>query len=406
MFNTKEHWYLYSFPFFLTCLLVCNPTSCQNPVRQDPIDKIPVRTLVYINNRFSLSSFNTSWETQSILRPPEKYENDKTFIFLDSLKSHASKSLIASKLYDLIIISERNNAPIGSATESDLSYLPHAGKIIRNIKIERLNVFGTDINHPSSYNPNKIENLLNKTHFSTNEFIIRKNLLFSEGDTITPLILSDNERILRHLPYINDSRIIVVQVSEDEVDVIVRTRDIYSLGAGFNYSGIDKGSVSLFEKNIFGMGHEFGIEVPYDADAPDSPGFGVRYNINNISRSFTDLNIYFLDGLGKKTYGFGLDRKLISSTTRYAGGISIRQMITSEDLDTLPVPAPLKYNLQDYWISRSLLIDKESVTRIIIGARYTNNNVFDRPFIMPDSYYFLQNYRLYLGSASFSMQRR
>ena len=40
----------------------------------------------------------------------------------------------------------------------------------------------------------KLENLLNKTHVNTNEKIIRKNLLFSEGDTISPLTLSDNER--------------------------------------------------------------------------------------------------------------------------------------------------------------------------------------------------------------------
>jgi hypothetical protein len=34
-----------------------------------------------------------------------------------------------------------------------------------------------------------------------------------------------------------------------------------------------------------------------------------------------------------------------------------------------------------------------------------NNNVFDRPFILPDSHYNLQNYRIYLGSAAFSVQK-
>ena len=80
-------------------------------------------------------------------------------------------------------------------------------------------------------------------------------------------------------------------------------------------------------------------------------------------------------------------------------------MYTTTDLDTLPVPEPLKYNLQDYWVSRSFLINKERVSRIIIGARYTDNNVFDLPFILHDSYYYLQKYRLYLGSAAFSIQK-
>ena len=39
--------------------------------------------------------------------------------------------------------------------------------------------------------------------------------------------------------------------------------------------------------------------------------------------------------LEEKTYGFSLSRKLVSSTTKYAGGISVRQMYTTVDLDTL-----------------------------------------------------------------------
>ena len=81
------------------------------------------------------------------------------------------------------------------------------------------------------------------------------------------------------------------------------------------------------------------------------------------------------------------------------------QMYTTEDLDTLPVPEPLKYNLQDYWISRSFLINREKVSRIILGVRYTNNNVFDKPFILPDSYYNIQKYRIYLASVAFSVQK-
>jgi hypothetical protein len=115
--------------------------------------------------------------------------------------------------------------------------------------------------------------------------------------------------------------------------------------------------------------------------------------------------VYYLNGLGEKTYGFDISRKLVSSTTKYAGGISVKQMYTSADIDTLPFPAPLKYNLQDYWLSRSFLINKESVSRIIIGARYTNNNVFEHPLISSESYYNLQRYKIFLGSAAFSVQK-
>ncbi len=54
------------------------------------------------------------------------------------------------------------------------------------------------------------------------------------------------------------------------------------------------------------MGHEFGINVPYDNTKPDSPGFGVHYIEDNIAKSFINLNVDYLNGLGEKTYGFDL----------------------------------------------------------------------------------------------------
>lgn len=331
--------------------------------------------------------------------------SERTPVFIDSLRAKASKHLITRKLYDFVIVPDKTTPGKLMTKSSDLDFNKYSGRKIRKIEIQRLGVFGSDINTPGSIKPNKVESLLNKTHLNTNEFIIRKNLLFAAGDTVSPLILSDNERILRQLPFIEDSRIVVVPVSDEEADIIVLTKDVYSLGAAFNYSGIKKGSVSIFDKNILGIGHEFRLEMPYDSELPDSPGFGIAYNANNISKTFINLNLFYYDGLGEKTYGFSLERKLVSSATKYAGGISVREMFTTEDLDTLTVAEPLKYNLQDYWLSRSFLIDRESVSRIILGVRYTNNNVFNHPFILPDSYHYLQKYRMVLGSAAFSIRK-
>jgi hypothetical protein len=123
------------------------------------------------------------------------------------------------------------------------------------------------------------------------------------------------------------------------------------------------------------------------------------------------MKINYFDGFNhislnrEKTYGISLTRELVSATTKYAGGISVNHMTTRDDLQTLPVAETVKYNLQDYWLSRSFLLDRQSVTRFIIGARYKNNNVFDRPFILPYSYYNLQKYKIFLGSISLSTQR-
>lgn len=390
---------------FLALLLLNAGSFSQMRTGNDSIILPQVENHIQINgNQYPIRSV-TPDNLPCDLIPPAIFDNDRNPLFYDSLEARASKSLITKTLYDLLIVSNKPSSDKQISGTSEKDYLNSSGKIIRKVEIKRLGIFGSDINNPLSINTSRIEKLLNKTHLNTNEFIIRKNLLFSEGDTLSPLILSDNERILRQLPFIDDSRIIVVPVSEEYADVVVIVKDVYSLGASAECLSLDKGSVWLYEKNIFGMGHELRLNVPWDSDLPGSPGFGMNYNINNIAKSFLNLSLYYINGLGKTTYGFNLDRKLISSTTKYAGGISVRQLFTSEDLDTMPEPKPLKYNQQDYWLMRSFLIDEKSVTRFIIGARYLNNNVFARPYILPDSYHSLQRYTMFLASASLSMQK-
>ncbi len=390
-------------PLIILALLLYNvPLYSQIPTSNDSVKRSqPFRIAsdlncvhIFLNNALLKNPYN--------LIPAKTLSEEATSIFLDSLKVKASKNVITRRLYDYLILTNESTSAKHITQSSELNFLKYSGKKIRKIEIRRLNVFGSNINNPFSGKPNNTENILNKTHLNTNEFIIRKNLLFSEGDTISPLLISDNERILRQLPYIDDSRIIIVPVSDEDVDIIVLTKDVYSLGANYEYSSIKKGFFSLYEKNILGLGHEFKLNIPYDKNLPDSPGFGIEYNVDNIAKSFINLNLYFSNGLGEKTYGFGLERKLISSTTKYAGGISVRQMFTNLALDSI---VPFNYNLQNYWLMRSWLLSKKSVTRLIIGARYTFNNVFEGPDLPFDSYHDYQKYRMFLGSAAISVQK-
>ena len=385
-------------------LFVCSVAYPQSSSENDTLKKVPPDVIKKISNLISIFSKQALLSIPSSIIPAP-VPTDRNIVFFDSLKIKASRNQLTKRIFSIVIVRHDTLFKKHFSVTSEANFIAYSGKKIRKITIRRLNVFGADINNPALVEPNKIENLLNKTHVNTNESIIRKNLLFSEGDKLIPLVLSDNERILRQLPYIDDARIIVLPVSDEEADIVVYTKDVYSLGGSYTWHGLKKGEVSLFEKNIFGMGHEFGLDIPFDNTLPESPGFGAHYMANNIAKSFINLNVFFLHGLGEKTYGFDISRKLISSTTKYAGGISIKMMYTSEDLDTLKIPAPLKYNLQDYWLSRSFLLNKESVSRFIIGARYTNNNVFAHPVILPESFYNLQKYRIFLASAALSIQK-
>ncbi len=389
----------------LVLLLISGRCFTQDLPEQDTTLKVAKGSYIRMKGITSFISSDTIILIPASLVRAENTRSKKTMTFYDSLKVRASRSKFARVLYDLVIVSPDSTDQRRLNNMTVLDFNEYSGLLINSIQIRRLNVFGTDVNNPSLYSPKGIEKIMNSTHINTNEGIIRKNLLFNEGDTISTLKLTDNERILRQLPFIDDARIVVVPLSDQSADIIIITKDIYSLGADFTYRGADKGSVWLFDKNIFGMGHEFKVEIPYSGDTNDSPGLGLDYYINNIRKSFINMNLNYYNGLGKKNYGFNITRNLVSSETRYAGGISISQTITSEDLDTLASPEPLKYNFQDYWLLRSFLLNRESVIRLIAGIRYINNNVYEKPLIKPDEYYALQRFRLYMGSLSFSMQK-
>jgi hypothetical protein len=381
------------------------PVQSQNRVLRDTTIKVQGRSVTRDRNLKKFLPRDTVITLSRKLLPALRLQEDKTAAFYDSLKIKVSGSLLTRALFDMVVVLPDSVNTKKSLNSSEENYREFSGRIIRNINIRTVDVFGSDINNESYYNPTGPERLLNKTHFNTNEKTIRKYLLFTEGDSLSPLKLSDNERIIRQLPFIEDARIRVVPVSEKEADIVVITRDVYSLAADFSYNSKKSGTVSLFDKNIFGVGHEFGISIPYSTGAYESPGIGLNYNIYNLSKSFINLNLNYSHSLGTRKYGINLSKDLISSTTKYAGGVSVRQTYTSVDLDTMPKQQPLKFNYQDYWLMRSFLIDKESVTRIIAGVRYINNNVYQRPLINPDSYLTLQRYMFFVGSLSLSVQK-
>ncbi len=391
-----------SLPAFL---LFCTVGNSQNQHKSDTIYRVPPGTFIQMRDSLSFYLDDTVLKLPSSIIPSTCLKPDKNLLYFDTLKQKASRKPITKKLYDLVVISPQPVETKKISKRSDENYIQYSGRKINKIEIVKMDVFGTSINNPALVSYSRSNNLLNSTHVNTIDRIIRKNILFSEGDTLSPLTLSDNERILRELPYMDDARIMVVPVSDNEVNIIVLTKDLYSLGGNYDYGGMNKGTASIFEKNILGTGHEFGVSMPFDSHKPDSPGIGAYYTINNFLKSFINIKVDYLNGLGTTTYGINLSRNFVSSLTRYAGGIQIRQMYTTTNLDTMTVPAPLKYNLQDYWIARSFLVDKESVSRIIIGGRYLNNNVFRRPDIQPNTYYSLQRYQLYLASVAFSVQK-
>jgi hypothetical protein len=75
---------------------------------------------------------------------------------------------------------------------------------------------------------------------------------------IEPQVLADNERIIRSLRYIEDARIHVIPEpnNKEVVDILIITKDEFSLGIGADFNGFDNIRLNLYEGNFLGIGHD------------------------------------------------------------------------------------------------------------------------------------------------------
>ncbi len=147
--------------------------------------------------------------------------------------------------------------------------LPHPGTTtIRSVRIERLQVFDT----PTG---NILESAANSLHWTTTEATVRNELLFQEGDSLDAALIDETERNLRALPILTGAWIQVVSDSTDSVDVVIRTRDKWSLGGRVSYrqgGGLSALGMSLVEGNMFGKGQSVGLGYLYQEEDRASHG--------------------------------------------------------------------------------------------------------------------------------------
>jgi len=324
--------------------------------------------------------------------------------FYDTLKVRTEKNQITRLLYDFIVVDQDVKVKMRDRMSSTVPFDPYSGYKIRSIRILRLDSFGTDVNNPFVSNPTKYEKLLNSSYVKTRRFVLEKYLFFKEGDSISPLILSDNERFLRNISLVEDARIIIVPANDKTADVLVAIRESYPLGLTASFKRLNYGTATFFDKNFIGLGHEFDAIFPFDFKDYPMPGIGATYSIKNIIHTYSNLTLEIKDGIGTSKAGVTLARPFVSSETKYAWSASVSRIYTTEYLG-VKLDTSVRYTFQDYWIARSFMLNKKSVTRLIFSARHINNNVFHRPVITSHSYYPWQRYKFFVGSVALSSQK-
>ncbi|HET6763006.1 MAG TPA: hypothetical protein VFH27_05020, partial [Longimicrobiaceae bacterium] len=94
----------------------------------------------------------------------------------------------------------------------------------------------------------------NRLHVRTRERVIRRELLFREGDCYDAALLQDSERILRAVPFIADADVFAIRQADGSYHVVVQTRDEWSTRLEARVRGGELGGLELREDNLFGTG--------------------------------------------------------------------------------------------------------------------------------------------------------
>lgn len=340
----------------------------------------------------------------------------KSANFYARLEEISEKTFITRELHNIIII-----PPVGSDEKDTLSaiqsvspFIYDDGKIIRNIYINQIDVFGPEINDTSVNNLSWWQEAGNELHINTAERIIKKNLLFSEGEGIDPYEISDNERLLRDLPFIQDARIFIVNSCGmcDSADILVRTKDVWSIGLDGIVESVNAGRIDIFDRNIFGVGHELQNSIFWDGKQEELIGYEGKFQMRNIGGSFINTQVNYAQVFQNRYYGFNINRRFITDQIKYAGGISAQRLEGLQAvryLDTVIIASPVERTFTDAWIGRSFDINGgneffTSRAQLVLALAYHNRRFDLRPRVDENLNYIFHNRGMVLGSISFVKQ--
>ena len=135
--------------------------------------------------------------------------------------------------------------------------VPHT---VASIRIVRQELFNTQ----DAAEDKPLFRLANRWHVNTTERTIRTLLLFANGDTVDAGQLAESERLLRAKRFLYDARVVANRVCGRNVDIVVVTRDVWSLvptASVTRTGGENEYDLGASDLNVFGSGVEIDAEV-------------------------------------------------------------------------------------------------------------------------------------------------
>ncbi len=268
------------------------------------------------------------------------------------------------------ITRKRSSNPV-AAIKSEEAFVPYEGKIIRRIIFRHID-FQKTVYDTTKNIKNTITKIGNKLHSRTKQWVIQDNLFIRENKPLNPYKLADNERHLRDLDFILDAKFYVIPIknTKDSVDVVVLTRDVFSIGGIINPTSTSRTKLRLYDANLLGWGQRLQFNGLIEPNRDPDFNYEFLYRKNNIAGSFIDATVGYTQlntgssygEENEKAYYIRLNRPLVSPYTRYAGGMELSRNWSNNFFNLNDsLFRDYRYVINDFWVGYN--IGANSITR-------------------------------------------
>jgi len=198
--------------------------------------------------------------------------------------------------------------------------LERTGAVIGEVFIDNQNIF--DLEDPEENK--QLYRLANKLHIRTQPKVIRQQLLFKSGDLYSQRLIDESARILRSARYLYDASIKPVAYKDGRVDIVVTTRDVWTLNPGLSFTrtgGESTVGVELEELNLFGTGTDLELSHVSGVDRDSNM---IEYKDRHVFDLWVRVRAAYADNSDGSFKALEVERPFYALDSRWTAGVFVQ----------------------------------------------------------------------------------
>jgi hypothetical protein len=191
---------------------------------------------------------------------------------------------------------------------------------IERIDIVRQNIFDLERREEQ----HAFASVINTLHVVTSEEVIRRELLYREGEVLDEALLAETERNLRALGFIGDVETRVQPIGDSAAIITVTVQDKWAIDFLPSYKqegGVQTYRFTLKDDNLLGNGQSVSLTYDYNTGRPVPHGTEMTFRERNAFGSRVEASFRYRNSWEAHLGSIALARAYYSDRATWAGGL-------------------------------------------------------------------------------------